>query len=312
MTNNPATQHPDLIVGIDTADDAGVIRLREDLALVQTVDYFTPIVDDAFDWGRIAVANALSDVYAMGGQPLSALQIVGWPRAKLPFELLTEVLRGAATVLSEAGCVLLGGHSLDDPEPKFGLAVTGTIDPGQVVTNAGAEPGDAIVLTKAIGTGLIATATKRDQVSPELEAASIASMVALNAAASATMLRVGVNAATDVTGFGLLGHLHEMTAASGVGAVIEASAVPLFDGVLDLAAAGVVPGGTKRNLNNALAFTDFGEASEEVRTVLADAQTSGGLLISASADAAAAIVDELGPPAAVIGTIERDPGIRVA
>ena len=311
MTNNPVTQHPDLIVGIDTADDAGVIRLSDDVALVQTIDYFTPIVDDAYDWGRIAAANSLSDVYAMGGSPMSALQIVGWPRETLPWDLLSEVLRGAADVLIEASCVLLGGHSLDDPEPKFGLAVTGTVHPDRVVTNAGARPGDAIVLTKAIGTGVISTATKRDQAPPDLTAAAIDSMTMLNAAAGEVMVRLGISAATDVTGFGLLGHLHEMAAASSVGATIDAGAVPLFDGVTDLVAAGLIPGGTKRNLNFASGFTDFGAAGEVMRILLADAQTSGGLLIACPLDTAAAIVEELGAPAAIIGTVDSTPGIRV-
>jgi selenide,water dikinase len=278
----PAT-HPDLIVGIQGSDDAGVFRLTDDLALVQTVDFFTPIVDDAYDWGRIAAANALSDVYAMGGRPVTALQVVGWPRDVLPFDVLADVLEGGAEVLASAGCALAGGHTIDDPEPKYGLAVTGVVHPDDLITNAGARPGDVLVLTKPIGTGLISTAIKQERASDEQAAAATATMTHLNAGAAEAMRRVGVSAATDVTGFGLLGHLMEMIRASAVSAEVDAAAVPLLPGVEDLARAGVVPGGTRRNHDSFARTTDFGDLDGAMQFVLADAQTSGGLLIAVDA-----------------------------
>jgi selenide,water dikinase len=311
LTADPAYRHDDLVVGIGTADDAGVFVVTPELALVQTVDYFTPIVDDAADWGRIAAANALSDIYAMGATPLTALQIVGWPRDSLPFELLSEVLAGAAEVIAEAGCVVIGGHSIDDPEPKVGFAVTGTVHPSAVITNAAARDGDLLVLTKPLGTGVVGTAIKRGAADIELQRSAVATMVTLNRAARDAMVDAGASAATDVTGFGLLGHLGEMVVASGVGALVDLGAVPILDGVRDLVVRGFVPGGSKRNLSHAAAFTDFGASTDVDRAVLADAQTSGGLLIAAPPDAAARIVAELGGPSAVIGRIEADPGIRV-
>jgi selenide,water dikinase len=221
------------------------------------------------------------------------------------------VLQGAADVMENAGCVIVGGHSIDDPEPKFGLAITGTVNPGRLITNAAAEPGDLLVLTKALGTGIVSTAIKRGAADPILEATATASMTTLNAAARDAMVGAGVVAATDVTGFGLLGHLREMLEASGTGAEIRVDAVPVFDGVRELIAAGFVPGGTTRNLAYAAGFTDFGGSAEVDRVVLADAQTSGGLLVAAPAAAAGAIIDELGPPAAIIGEVDGDPGIRV-
>ncbi len=260
---------------------------------MQTVDFFTPIVDDAFDWGRIAAANALSDVYAMGGTPLTALQLVGWPRDRLPFELLGDVLEGGAAILEEAGCTLVGGHSIDDTEPKYGLAVTGVVHPNEIVSNATARPGDALVLTKPIGTGLIATAIKRG-VAEEIETATAIELMArLNAGAARAMRRVGVEAATDITGFGLLGHLGEMIKASEVSAEIEMGAVPLLPGARRLARANVVPGGTQRNLTSAERFTRFGDALPEDRTLLADAQTSGGLLMAVAAPLAQALLQAL-------------------
>ena len=274
---------------------------------MQTVDFFTPIVDDASDWGRIAAANALSDVYAMGGAPLTALQLVGWPRDRLPFELLGDVLEGAASVLEEAGCTLVGGHSIDDAEPKYGLAVTGIVHPDEIVSNAGAIPGDRLVLTKPIGTGFIATAIKQG-IAEEIEAATaVESMAQLNAGA---MRRIGVRAATDITGFGLLGHLGEVVRASGVSAELEMDAVPVLPGARRLAAADVVPGGTKRNLVSAERFTRFGGKSSVERLLLADAQTSGGLLIAIAAPLSGALLqalDEEGAEGVVVGRItERD------
>jgi selenide,water dikinase len=256
-----------------------VYRITPDIAIVQTVDFFTPIVDDARDWGRITAANALSDVYAMGARPLTALSVVGWPRDTLPFELLGDVVEGGAEVLAAAGCTLVGGHSIDDPEPKYGLAVTGLVHPERVVGNDGARPGDDLVLTKPIGTGIVATAIKHGAADPATRDAAVASMVSLNDTAAEAMVRVGVHAATDVTGFGLLGHLHEMTA-GGVAAEIDAGAVPLLPGAAELAAAGEIPGGTRRNLAAIAGLTEFGGADDVTRLLLADAQTSGGLLIA--------------------------------
>ena len=306
MHNLPAVAHPELLVGIGGADDGGVFRISDEIALVQTVDYFTPIVDEADDWGRIAAANALSDVYAMGGIPLTALQIVGWPRETLPMELLGDVLAGAAEVLAEAGCTIVGGHSIDDAEPKFGLAVTGLVHPDEIVTNAAARPGDVLVLTKPLGSGIAATAIKRDRATPELRDAVVAVMTTLNRGAAAAMRRVGVKAATDVTGFGLLGHLGEIIRASEVSAELVWSDIPVLDGILDLARDGVVPGGTKRNLAAAARHTDFSPLDEAERLVVADAQTSGGILAAVDPPFAAAFMQALaeeGVDGVRIGTI---------
>jgi selenide, water dikinase len=282
LHEHPATVSPDLIVGFATADDAGVVRLGDGRALVQTVDFFTPVVDDAYDWGRIAAANALSDVYAMGGTPLSALQLVGWPRDALPFELLERVVLGGADVMALAGCTVVGGHSIDDPEPKYGFAVTGLVDPDQVVTNAGARPGHVLVLTKPIGTGIITTALKRGACPDDVLAAAVDSMAALNDGAAGAMLAAGAGAATDVTGYGLLGHLREMLSASGVSAVVDVASVPVLPGAPELLDAGHYPGGSSRNLVAVSPYLSGG--SERDRRLLADAQTSGGLLIAVPAD----------------------------
>jgi selenide,water dikinase len=317
LDNLSPTRHADLLVGIDGSDDAAVYRLSDDLALVQSVDFFTPIVDEAYDWGRIAAANALSDIYAMGGTPLTAMQLVGWPRDDLPFDLLGEVLEGGAAVLEEAGCLLVGGHSIDDREPKYGLAVTGVVHPGEIIGNRGARPGDALVLTKPIGTGLIATGIKRGVTDVAVRTHAVAVMAHLNAGAARAARAVGVSAATDVTGFGLLGHLGEMLGDGAVGAVVEAAAVPLLPGAADLARQDVVAGGTRRNLDHAEGFTDFGGADEPTRLLLADAQTSGGLLLAVPAervgDLVEALEEEGTPAAAVIGefTIEEGGRIRV-
>lgn len=306
MNNSAVVRHDDLIVGIGGSDDAGVYRISDEVALVQTIDFFTPIVDEAYDWGRIAASNALSDVYAMGGTPLTALQLVGWPRDRLPFDLLADVLDGGAAILEEAHCTLVGGHSIDDDEPKYGLAVTGVVHPDDIIANQGARPGDALVLTKPIGTGLIATAIKHAVVGREARDAAVESMARLNAAAARAMRRVGVSAATDVTGFGLLGHLGEMLRASGVSAQIEAAAVPLLPGARQLAVDNVVPGGTLRNLEAASRFTRFGDADESTRLLLADAQTSGGLLIAVDGPLAKALLQALedeGETGVVIGRI---------
>ena len=291
--NLSPTKHPDLLVGIDGADDAGVYRLSDDLALVQSVDFFTPIVDEAYDWGRIAAANALSDIYAMGGRPLTALHVVGWPRDTLPLDLLGDVLEGAADVLEKAACTLLGGHTVDDPEPKFGMAVTGLVHPDDMITNDSARPGDRIVLTKPIGTGIISTAIKRRKASEVERDAVVESMAALNAGGATAMRRIGVRAATDVTGFGLLGHLGEMMRASELSARVHMSAVPLLPGVRALAEAGLIAGGTRRNLKSAARFTSFRDLDEIDQIILADAQTSGGLLIAVEAPLEAALLQAL-------------------
>ena len=316
MHDLEVTRHPDLIVGLDTADDAGIYRLASGHALVQTVDFFTPIVDDPFDWGRIAAANALSDVYAMGGTPVTALSIVGWPRDELSLDLLARVQAGGAAILAEAECTLVGGHSIDDREPKYGLAVTGLVDPEAMMTNGGARPGDRLVLTKPLGTGIISTAIKRDLAGAEqIEAATI-SMTTLNRVPARAAVEAGVRSATDVTGFGLLGHLGEMIQASAVGARIDHRWVPLLPGIEELAEAGVVPGGTGRNLTAAEAFTRFADTVPEThRTILADAQTSGGLLIAVGVDRCDELLSALGeagtPAAEVIGEVVAGSGIEV-
>src|SRR5205823_314990 len=255
----PAATDPRILVDAATRDDAAVFRFTADRAIVATVDFFTPIVDDAYDFGRIAAANAFSDVYAMGATPLLALNLVGWPRDTLPYDLLGEVLRGGADVARAAGAFVWGGHSIDDPEPKYGMAVIGEVHPDRIVTNAGARPGDALVLTKPIGTGVLTTALKRDLLSePEL-APAVTVMTTLNAAAARAMLAVGVHAATDVTGFGLLGHLHSLLEASGAAAEVTAHAVPLLPHARDMAARGAVPGGTQRNLTSLADSVSFAE-----------------------------------------------------
>jgi selenide,water dikinase len=288
----PAIDDPRVLVGSVTGDDAAVVKLREDLALVQTVDFFTPIVDDPFDFGRIAAANALSDVYAMGGAPLSALNLVAFPLERLGGETLTAILRGGLDVASQADCAIVGGHSIDDPEPKYGLAVTGTVDPRSLLTNAGGRPGDALVLTKPLGVGAITTAQKRGAVTRAQLAGAVEVMVALNDRAARQALAAGAHAATDVTGFGLLGHLHNVTRQSGLAAELDAQALPTLDGALDLLGedgAGV-SGGTRRNRAYAEQFTRFGDAVPEPwRQLACDPVTSGGLLVAVASEQASSI-----------------------
>ncbi len=309
---------PDLIVGLDTADDAAVYRVRDDLALVLTTDFFTPIVDDAYDWGRIAATNALSDVYAMGGAPLLALNLVAWPREGLPFDLLARVIDGGADVARAAGALIAGGHSIDDPEPKYGLAVVGTVEPDRVWRNDGGRPGDVLVLTKPIGLGVISTAVKRDGASPELLATAVEIMTTLNAGArdAGRTLDDAVHGATDVTGFGLLGHLGELARGSGVGARVERDSVPVIDGVPALVRDGFVAGGTQRNHAFVSGFVDWGTTTPDEQLLLADAQTSGGLLFAVDPDAADALVAELERhgtlAAARIGHLTADPPGSVA
>jgi selenide, water dikinase len=265
----------DLLVGLDDGDDGAVVRVSPDLAVISTADFFTPVVDDAYDFGRIVAANALSDVYAMGGRPVLAINLVGWPRSVLRLELLREVLRGGLDVATRAGCPVAGGHSIDDPEPKYGMAVTGLVDPDRLLRNDAARPGLPISLTKPIGVGML---NNRHKATAEVFPQAVASMVALNAEACAAALAAGVTAATDVTGFGLLGHLYKLVRASGVGAVVDASAVPVIDGAWEALRDGYVSGGTRRNLDWVRPHLD-GAAAEETLLMLADAQTSGGLLV---------------------------------
>ena len=297
----------DLLIGAAEGDDAAVMRLDDERALVLTTDFFTPIVDDPWDWGRIAAANALSDVYAMGGRPLFAVNLTAWPADGLDIAILGQVLQGGAQVAGEAGCAIAGGHTIDDPVPKYGLAVVGLADPAALMTIDRAAPGDQLILTKPIGTGVIATALKRGDPPPEVITAAVNSMTQLNAKASQAALAAGVRAATDVTGFGLLGHLHRMLAASHVAARIDAAAVPLLPGAAELAAAGFVSGGTRANTARIGPVTSLDPAiPAELAVLLFDAQTSGGLLLAAPAPAAPALLADLrsaGLPAALIGEV---------
>lgn len=274
----PVKSDPRLLVGRETFDDAGVFRLSDDLALVQTVDFFAPIVDDPFDFGQVAAANALSDVYAMGGQPLTALNIVAFPTKDLPLEVLGEILAGGQEKVHEAGAVIVGGHTVVDTELKYGLAVTGRAHPDFLLTNAGARPGDVLVLTKPIGNGILATAGKRNQLSPESRDAMLAAMKALNGAASRAALAVGARAATDITGFGLLGHMSHIARASAVGLRLDLDAVPVFPGVREAVGAGFVTDGAKRNAEYLRDLVRWTRGGDEERAILHDPQTSGGLL----------------------------------
>ena len=284
-----------------------MLRLDDERALVLTTDFFTPIVDDPGDWGRIAAANALSDVYAMGGRPLFAVNLAAWPGDGLDVAILGQVLQGGAQVAAQAGCFLAGGHTIDDPVPKYGLAVVGLADPGALMTIDRAAPGDQLILTKAIGTGVIATALKRGTPPAEVVQAAVASMTQLNAEASQAALAAGITAATDVTGFGLLGHLHRMLVASQAAARIDAAAVPLLPGAAELAAEGFVSGGTRANTARISPFTQLSPAiPAELAVLLYDAQTSGGLLLAAPAAAAPALLADLRArdlPASLIGEV---------
>ena len=306
-----ASSSPDLLVGAAEGDDAAVLRLDDERALVLTTDFFTPIVDDPVDWGRIAAANALSDVYAMGGRPVIALNLTAWPGATLPLSILADVLRGGAAVAASAGCLVVGGHTIDDPEPKYGMAVVGFASPSRLFTIDAARAGDTLVLTKAIGTGVVATAHKRGAASPDVLAAAVESMTTLNASASEAALAAGVVAATDVTGFSLLGHLHRMLRASGAAAVVSAAEVPLLPGALELTAAGYVSGGTRNNMTYLEAWASISpDVPADVAVLLQDAQTSGGLLLAtASPDALVAELTRRGSLAAVVGrVVPGDPG----
>jgi selenide, water dikinase len=278
----PRASDPNLLVGAETSDDAGVYRLRDDLALVQTADFFTPIVDDPYDFGRIAATNALSDVYAMGGRPVSVLNLVAWSVADLGADMLGEVLRGGHDVVEAAGAVIVGGHTIDDPEPKYGLAVTGVVDPAEMITNASGRAGDALVLTKPVGAGAVTTSLKKGLAGDEVVARAVEVMTELNEAGARAAREAGAHAMTDVTGFGLLGHLHELSLASGVAAVVEAAAVPAIEGAAELLAdERAVAGGSRNNRRYAEEFASFEDRVDEVsRRLLTDAMTSGGLLVA--------------------------------
>jgi selenide,water dikinase len=267
----------ELVVGLDHGDDAAVVRLDGGLALIATTDFFTPVVDDPYDWGRIAAANALSDVYAMGGRPVVAVNLLSWPRDTLPFELATETLRGGLDVASAAGCHVAGGHSVDDPEPKYGMAVTGIGDPDRLLRNDTGRAGVPLTLTKPLGVGVL---NSRHKATGEVFANAVDTMATLNRDASAAALAAGITCATDVTGFGLLGHAHKLARASGVTAVIDARAVPYLDGARDALRDGYVSGGTRRNLDWVRPHADLSAVSEDEALLLADAQTSGGLLLA--------------------------------
>ncbi len=303
----PAEPNPNLLVGLDTSDDAGVYKLTDDLALVQTLDFFTPIVDDPYSFGQIAAANALSDIYAMGGKPLTALNIVAFPISVLDKEILSDIMRGAGDKVKEAGATLVGGHSIDDQEPKFGLAVTGTVHPDKVRANAGAKPGDKLILTKPIGVGILTTSIKRSLLSEEEINRVTTVMATLNKTAAEVMEPFNVHACTDVTGFGLLGHASEMAKGSKTGITIFKEQVPVLPRVKELAEQGVIPGGTKNNFAHLEGDVTFPEQMDELdRLILCDAVTSGGLLISVSGDEADSLLAQLldkGVEAALIGEV---------
>lgn len=307
---------PNLLVGALSGDDAAVWRLSQERALVVTADFITPVVDDARTWGRIAAANAVSDVYAMGGTPLLALNLVGWNVDELPTDLLGDVLQGGLDIATEAGFVVAGGHTVDDPEPKYGMAVIGEVHPDEVLTNAGLRPGDVLVLTKPLGVGIATTAIKRGLASESLTDAAVASMTRLNDLARDAARAAGATGCTDVTGFGLLGHLQRMAVESGVDVTVDVDAVPVLDGARELLADGVVPGGSQRNLDHVRPHLDPGRHDDDTALLLADAQTSGGLLFGAAgADAAVEAVVSLvasGHDAAVIGRVASAGTGRVA
>jgi len=305
--------NPDLLVGLDTSDDAGVYRLTDEMALVQTVDFFTPIVDDPYAFGQIAAANAISDIYAMGGKPLTVLNIVAFPISTLDKSILADILRGAADKVSEAGATLVGGHSIDDKEPKFGLAVTGLVHPDKVRTNAGAKPGDRLILTKPIGVGIMTTSIKKDALTPEEIERVTRVMATLNKTAAETMQTYDVHACTDITGFGLMGHALEMARGSGVGVKIRHKDVPVLPRVRELAEQGFVPGGTKNNFAHVEKDIDFPAELDQIgRYILCDAVTSGGLLIAVAAPQADELLQSLisaGVEASLIGeTTDAHPG----
>ena len=302
---------------METSDDAGVYRLNDEQAIVQSVDFFTPVVDDPYAFGQIAAANALSDIYAMGGKPLTAMNLVSFPVGKLKMDVLAKILQGGSEKIREAGAVLVGGHSIDDPEPKYGLSVTGVVHPDHVLSNAKAEPGDVLVLTKPLGVGIITTGIKRGIVSPVAEAEVIKVMATLNKGAAEAAIEVGVHAATDVTGFGLLGHLHEMLEASGCSAEVYAEDVPILNSVWDCIQQKAIPGGSQANRRHLEDKVDFApDVTEELRIVLCDAITSGGLLLAVQEERVDLLISHLNvvkaPAAAIIGRVKNGESGRIA
>ena len=309
-----ATTHPDLLVGFEHGDDAAVYRLDDRVALVLTVDFFAPIVDDPFTYGAIAATNAMSDVYAVGGRPITALNIAAFPRS-LPSEIPAEILRGGAAKVSEAGAIIVGGHTVDDDEPKYGLCVVGLIEPGAQIQNSTAQPDDVLVLTKPIGTGVVTTALKNGKAVDDVLDAAVESMLRLNRDAAAAMIVAGVNAATDVTGFGIVGHLMTMMRASKTTGILRRSAIPILPGVLGLLADGIAPGGTDRNIESCVDNVAWSSGiSETDKLLMCDPQTSGGLLISTPKDSLESLIAELQKrdvAAAIIGEVDEFNGNAV-
>lgn len=307
---------PNILIGPETSDDVGAYRLNDELALVMTTDFFAPVVDDPYWFGAIAAANSLSDIYAKGVQPTVALNLVGFPANKLPLDILGQMLKGGADKAREAGIPIIGGHSVDDPEPKYGLAVVGVCHPDAIVTNANAQVGDTLVLTKPLGIGIITTGIKRGLVDGATEKKVTELMATLNKSAARAMTEVGVHAATDVTGYGLLGHLREIVAASRVGARVEASKVPVLSPTWELVEQKAVPGGSRNNLRFLAGYVTWDEhINETTQLVLCDAQTSGGLLISVAPEKAGRLVEKLNeyeaPAAAIIGEIVEGPAGQI-
>ncbi|PIC57284.1 selenide, water dikinase SelD [Sporosarcina sp. P12(2017)] len=311
----PGLADPNLLVGLDTGDDAGVYKINDTTAIVQTLDFFTPIVNDPYDFGQVAAANAISDVYAMGGKPITALNIVAFPIHTLDRSILTEILRGAADKLKEAGAVLVGGHSIDDQEPKFGMQVTGTVHPDKIRTNAGAKPGDRLILTKPIGVGIMTTSLKNGLLSEEEEIHVTKVMTTLNKTAAEVMDDYSIHASTDVTGFGLLGHASEMATGSGVCLRIDNEKVPVLPRTRELAEAGSVPGGTKNNFAHIEDMVEYPESLDQIgRWILCDAVTSGGLLVSVAGDEADRLhaqLREAGVDAHIIGEVTDEHNGRI-
>lgn len=311
----PTNNNPALLVGAETGDDAAIWQLDDERALVSTADFITPVVDDARAWGRIAAANSVSDVYAMGGTPLFALNLVGWNKDELPIDLLGEVLMGGADIATAGSFAVVGGHTIDDPEPKYGMAVTGLVHPNEIMTNTGLVAGQDLILTKPLGIGIITTGIKGDLASTEIADAAVASMSKLNDVGARVARAAGATGCTDVTGFGLLGHLGRMAVESNVRATVHFEALPLIEGTLDLAEQGMIPGGTRRNLEGNGELLDAGSHSELAQLIVADAQTSGGLVFGVDPGDTDQVLSELlasGHQAAHIGRVDSGaPGIEL-
>ncbi|MCB8994888.1 MAG: selenide, water dikinase SelD [Bacteroidales bacterium] len=307
LKNFPSPVHPDILVGTETSDDAAVYRINDETALVQTVDFFTPVIDDPFEFGAIAAVNALSDIYAMGARPLFALNIVAFPVNRLPISVLQEILRGASSVAEEAGISILGGHTIEDNEPKFGMVVSGIVHPSRILKNSGANVSDLLILTKPLGTGILSTALKRNMISPEEKDGLFNSMRKLNRSVAEIMAKYNVSACTDVSGFGLLGHLKEMAEGAGFSIELNSESIPQLPGALDYASQGIVPGGTSNNIGYTAAFVNFSpDIRKSMQILLADAQTSGGLIMAVKPEEAESLLQEIrangNKDAAIIGS----------